>query len=51
MLVAQMSYPSVRGARVHTGFYTSFLAVRSDYFSAVQKQLDSYPNYKVAVSG
>jgi hypothetical protein len=51
VIVAKSDYPPVEGAQVHTGFYDAYLESANSYFPYVQEQLNSYPDYKVVVSG
>ncbi|KAI8352145.1 lipase [Choanephora cucurbitarum] len=45
------TYTAVSGTKVHKGFYTAAKSAIDSYFPVIQKQLDSYPSYKVVVTG
>ncbi|KAI8090275.1 lipase [Gilbertella persicaria] len=45
------NYTPVSGTKVHTGFYNAAKSAVSSYFSTIQGQLTSYPDYKVVVTG
>ncbi|OAD70653.1 hypothetical protein PHYBLDRAFT_24312 [Phycomyces blakesleeanus NRRL 1555(-)] len=45
------SYPPVSGAKVHTGFYNSYLEVQNIVVSSMIDQITKYSGYKVTVSG
>ncbi|KAL0076055.1 lipase [Phycomyces blakesleeanus] len=49
-LVSQ-PYPPVKGARLHTGFYNSYLEVQNIVVSSMIDQITKYSGYKVTVSG
>ncbi|KAL0081865.1 lipase [Phycomyces blakesleeanus] len=45
------SYPPVKNARIHVGFYTAYLDVQKSVISTMIEQISKYPSYNVAVSG
>ncbi|KAI9029622.1 catalysis At the Interface: the anatomy of A conformational change in A triglyceride lipase, partial [Phycomyces nitens] len=49
--IISQSYPPVKNARVHTGFYNSYLEVQNTVVSSMIDQITKYPSYKVTVSG
>ncbi|KAG0164280.1 hypothetical protein DFQ28_010953 [Apophysomyces sp. BC1034] len=44
-------YSPVKGAKVHTGFYKAYKEVAEHVVTTMRKQLESYPKYKVVISG
>ncbi|KAF7721090.1 hypothetical protein EC973_005420 [Apophysomyces ossiformis] len=46
-----ITYPPVKGAKVHGGFYKAYLEVAEKVITNMRKQLDEYPDYKVVVTG
>nr|AAZ66864.1 lipase lipRs [Rhizopus stolonifer] len=45
------NYKPVSGAKVHTGFLSSYEQVVNDYFPVIQAQLTANPSYQVIVTG
>ncbi|KAI8354197.1 lipase [Blakeslea trispora] len=44
-------YTAVSGTKVHQGFYNAAKSAINSYFPVIQSQLNSYPSYKVVVTG
>ncbi|KAI7883112.1 alpha/beta-hydrolase [Lichtheimia hyalospora FSU 10163] len=46
-----VSYPPVKGAYVHKGFYETYMDVADQVTSVVLDQAKNYPDYNIAVTG
>ncbi|CAO3617678.1 unnamed protein product [Cunninghamella blakesleeana] len=44
-------YPPVKGAKVHSGFYKSYIDVQNKVLTTIQSLLKKYPDYRVDVTG
>ncbi|CDH53668.1 lipase [Lichtheimia corymbifera JMRC:FSU:9682] len=49
--VLPVSYPPVKGAYVHKGFYATYMDVADEITSVVLDQAKKYPDYNIAVTG